>query len=45
VVANAVLAEELGVDGYGVGERHEFPFISSAPPVVLSHITARGTTR
>jgi alkanesulfonate monooxygenase SsuD/methylene tetrahydromethanopterin reductase-like flavin-dependent oxidoreductase (luciferase family) len=35
-----VLAEELGFDGYGVGERHERPFISSSPPVVLSHIAA-----
>ncbi|GAA0400932.1 LLM class flavin-dependent oxidoreductase [Microbispora corallina] len=41
VVANAVLAEELGFDGFGVGERHERPFISSSPPVVLSHIAAR----
>ncbi|WP_328648911.1 LLM class flavin-dependent oxidoreductase [Amycolatopsis sp. NBC_00348] len=41
VVANAELAEELGFDGYGVGERHERPFISSSPPVVLSHIAAR----
>jgi alkanesulfonate monooxygenase SsuD/methylene tetrahydromethanopterin reductase-like flavin-dependent oxidoreductase (luciferase family) len=41
VVDNAVLGEELGFDGYGVGERHERPFISSAPPVVLSHIAAR----
>jgi alkanesulfonate monooxygenase SsuD/methylene tetrahydromethanopterin reductase-like flavin-dependent oxidoreductase (luciferase family) len=41
VVENAVLAEELGFDGYGVGERHERPFLSSAPPVVLSHIAAR----
>ncbi|PRY32982.1 LLM class flavin-dependent oxidoreductase [Pseudosporangium ferrugineum] len=41
VVENAVLAEELGFDGYGVGERHERPFISSSPPVVLSHIAAR----
>jgi len=40
VVDNAVLAEELGFDGYGVGERHERPFISSSPPVVLSHIAA-----
>ncbi len=40
VVQNAVLAEELGFDGYGVGERHERPFISSSPPVVLSHIAA-----
>src|SRR5262245_25113149 len=44
VVANAVLAEELGFDGYGVGERHERPFISSSPPVVLSHIAACTST-
>jgi alkanesulfonate monooxygenase SsuD/methylene tetrahydromethanopterin reductase-like flavin-dependent oxidoreductase (luciferase family) len=41
VVDNAVLVEELGFDGFGVGERHERPFISSSPPVVLSHIAAR----
>ncbi|MEN3615449.1 LLM class flavin-dependent oxidoreductase [Plantactinospora sp. ZYX-F-223] len=41
VVDGAVLAEELGFDGYGVGERHERPFISSSPPVVLSHIAAK----
>ena len=41
VVDNAVLAEELGYDGYGVGERHERPFISSSPPVILSNIAAR----
>ncbi len=41
VVRDAVLAEELGFDGFGVGERHERPFISSSPPVVLSHIAAR----
>ncbi|WP_019931819.1 LLM class flavin-dependent oxidoreductase [Nocardia sp. BMG111209] len=40
VVDNARLAEELGYDGFAVGERHEDPFISSAPPVVLSHIAA-----
>ena len=40
VVDNAVLFEELGFDGYGVGERHHEPFISTAPPVVLSHIAA-----
>lgn len=40
VLGNAVLAEELGFDGFGVGERHERPFISSSPPVVLSHIAA-----
>lgn len=37
---NAVPAEELGFDGFGVGERHERPFISSPPTVVLSHLAA-----
>src|ERR1700689_1727968 len=41
VVDSAVEAEELGFDGYGVEERHERPFISSSPSVVLSHIAAR----
>ena len=40
VISNAQLAEELGFDGFGVGERHERPFISSSPPVVLSHAAA-----
>ncbi|MFF4448884.1 LLM class flavin-dependent oxidoreductase [Streptomyces sp. NPDC001502] len=40
VVAAALLAEQLGFDGFGVGERHERPFLSSSPPVVLSHIAA-----
>ncbi|WP_427924099.1 LLM class flavin-dependent oxidoreductase [Streptomyces sp. cg40] len=40
VLENAVLAEELGLDGFGVGERHERPFISSSPTVVLSHVAA-----
>jgi alkanesulfonate monooxygenase SsuD/methylene tetrahydromethanopterin reductase-like flavin-dependent oxidoreductase (luciferase family) len=40
VIDGAVLAEELGFDGFGVGERHERPFISSSPTVVLSHIAA-----
>jgi len=44
VVNNAILAEELGFDGYGVGERHERPFLSSSPPVMLSHIAARTST-
>ena len=44
VVDNAVLAEELGFDGYGVGERHERPFLSSSPPVILSHIAAQTST-
>ncbi|MFC6714949.1 LLM class flavin-dependent oxidoreductase [Branchiibius cervicis] len=41
VIENALLAEQLGFDGFGVGERHERPFISSSPTVVLSHIAAR----
>lgn len=41
VVDSAVRAEELGFDGFAVGERHEDPFISSSPPVVLSNIAAR----
>lgn len=40
VVENARLFEDLGFDGFGVGERHHAPFLSSAPPVVLSHIAA-----
>ncbi|MCU1690475.1 MAG: Luciferase-like, subgroup [Jatrophihabitantaceae bacterium] len=40
VLDSAVLAEDLGYDGFGVGERHERPFISSSPTVVLSHIAA-----
>src|ERR1700761_417932 len=40
VIDNAVLSEELGFDGFGVGERHERPFISSSPPVVLAHVAA-----
>jgi alkanesulfonate monooxygenase SsuD/methylene tetrahydromethanopterin reductase-like flavin-dependent oxidoreductase (luciferase family) len=40
VVENAVLFEELGFDGFAVGERHHVPFLSSAPPVLLSHIAA-----
>jgi alkanesulfonate monooxygenase SsuD/methylene tetrahydromethanopterin reductase-like flavin-dependent oxidoreductase (luciferase family) len=44
LVDNALLAETLGFDGFGVGERHERPFISSSPPVVLSHIAALTST-
>ncbi|MEV4630365.1 LLM class flavin-dependent oxidoreductase [Micromonospora sp. NPDC049523] len=44
VVDNALLAEQLGFDGFGVGERHERPFISSSPPVVLSHVAALTST-
>jgi len=40
VVEQARLAEELGYDGFAVGERHEDPFLSAAPPVILSHLAA-----
>ncbi|MBP2193767.1 LLM class flavin-dependent oxidoreductase [Nocardia goodfellowii] len=40
VVGQARLAEQLGYDGFAVGERHEDPFLSAAPPVLLSHIAA-----
>ncbi|WP_399093093.1 LLM class flavin-dependent oxidoreductase [Streptomyces sp. BBFR2] len=41
VVQLAVLAEELGFDAFGVGERHGPPFLSSSPPAVLGAIAAR----
>jgi alkanesulfonate monooxygenase SsuD/methylene tetrahydromethanopterin reductase-like flavin-dependent oxidoreductase (luciferase family) len=41
LVDNAVLYEELGFDGFSVGERHHPPFLSSSPPVVLSYIAAK----
>ncbi|AEV83419.1 luciferase [Actinoplanes sp. SE50] len=44
VVDAAVLGEQLGYDGFAVGERHERPFLSSSPPVVLSHIAAKTST-
>lgn len=44
VVDAAARAEELGFDGFGVGERHERPFLSAAPPVLLA-AAAQRTTR
>ncbi|ANY68347.1 luciferase [Paenibacillus sp. BIHB 4019] len=41
VLNQAVLAEKLGFDAYGVGERHGAPFLSSSPPVILTAIAAR----
>jgi len=40
VLQQAQWAEELGFDGFGVGERHAQRFISSSPPVVLAYIAA-----
>ncbi|MCK9901941.1 LLM class flavin-dependent oxidoreductase [Frankia sp. Cpl3] len=40
----AVFFEELGFDGFGIGERHHTPFLATAPTVVLSHIAALTST-
>lgn len=41
VIDQAVLAESLGFDGYGVGERHGAPFLSSSPAILLTAIAAK----
>src|SRR5919198_2103607 len=41
VVAEAVLADELGVDFIGVGEHHRDDFAVSAPDVVLAAIAGQ----
>jgi probable LLM family oxidoreductase len=41
VVVEAALADELGVDAFGVGEHHRRDFAISAPEVVLAAIAAR----
>ncbi|ONM49425.1 LLM class flavin-dependent oxidoreductase [Nocardia donostiensis] len=41
VVAEAVAAEQAGLDVYGVGEHHRRDFASSAPAVILAAIAAR----
>ncbi|MEK8127948.1 LLM class flavin-dependent oxidoreductase [Paenibacillus filicis] len=41
VLKQAELAETLGFDAYGVGERHAAPFLASSPPVLLTAIAAR----
>lgn len=43
VVAEAVLADQLGIDAFGVGEHHRPDFSISAPEVVLGAIA--GVTR
>jgi len=40
ILEQAKLAERLGFDAYGIGERHGAPFLSSSPPVVLTAIAA-----
>ncbi|MDP9795838.1 putative LLM family oxidoreductase [Catenuloplanes nepalensis] len=41
VVEQAVLAERVGVDAFGVGEHHRDDFAVSAPEIVLAAIAAR----
>lgn len=41
VVEEGVLAEEVGLDAFGVGEHHRPDFAVSAPEVVLAAIAAR----
>jgi probable LLM family oxidoreductase len=41
VIDDAVLADELGVDFFGVGEHHRPDFAVSAPEVVLASIAGR----
>jgi len=41
VVDEAVLADELGVDAFGVGEHHRADFAISAPEVMLAVIAGR----
>jgi alkanesulfonate monooxygenase SsuD/methylene tetrahydromethanopterin reductase-like flavin-dependent oxidoreductase (luciferase family) len=43
VVAEAVLADEVGLHFFGVGEHHRADFAISAPEVVLAAIAARTT--
>lgn len=41
VVAEAVLADQVGLDAFGVGEHHRADFAISAPEVVLAAIAAK----
>src|SRR5262245_27017146 len=41
VVTEGVLAEQVGIDYFGVGEHHRADFAVSAPEVVLAAIAAR----
>ncbi|GAB7052099.1 LLM class flavin-dependent oxidoreductase [Catenuloplanes indicus JCM 9534] len=44
VVEQAVLAEQVGVDAFGVGEHHRDDYAVSAPEIVLAAIAARTST-
>ncbi|HWD61794.1 MAG TPA: LLM class flavin-dependent oxidoreductase [Humibacter sp.] len=44
VIEEAVLADELGIDAFGIGEHHRADFAVSAPDVVLAAIAGRTKT-
>ncbi|MDQ0862077.1 LLM class flavin-dependent oxidoreductase [Bacillus sp. V2I10] len=41
IIKQATYAEKHGFEGFGVGERHGPPFLSSSPAVILSAIAAQ----
>ena len=41
VIEEGILADEVGVDGFGVGEHHRPDFAVSAPEVVLAAVASR----
>jgi alkanesulfonate monooxygenase SsuD/methylene tetrahydromethanopterin reductase-like flavin-dependent oxidoreductase (luciferase family) len=43
VIAEAVLADQHGVDFFGVGEHHRYDFAVSSPEVVLAAIAGQTT--
>jgi alkanesulfonate monooxygenase SsuD/methylene tetrahydromethanopterin reductase-like flavin-dependent oxidoreductase (luciferase family) len=43
VIDEAVLADRLGVDFFGVGEHHRSDFAISAPEIVLAVIAGRAS--
>ena len=41
LVEQAIVADEVGLDVYGVGEHHRSDFVASSPPVILAAIATR----
>ncbi|GAA5077858.1 alkanesulfonate monooxygenase SsuD/methylene tetrahydromethanopterin reductase-like flavin-dependent oxidoreductase (luciferase family) [Thermocatellispora tengchongensis] len=41
IVEQGVVADEVGLDVYAVGEHHRSDFVASAPPVILAAVAAR----
>ncbi len=41
LLEEAALADEVGLDNFGVGEHHREDYLASAPPVLLAAIAAR----